>query len=129
MPVIFADTSFIVALLRINDEIHARALELLPKIRERVVISDHVLAELVTFLAYRDGNAVAYSCAKKLLESEILIVQVVNEDILPALKLVRKYGKLSMCDALSAVVMKNLGIGKALSFDSDFDRLGFERVF
>jgi predicted nucleic acid-binding protein len=125
---LFADTSFLVASLRVNDENHLRAKAIAEKINERMMISDHVLSELLTLLAYKEGNKVAYEAGKRMLESDVLVVYAVPEDARPALERVRITPKLSMCDALSAVIMQKFGVKKVLSFDSDFDTLGFERV-
>lgn len=125
---IFADTSFLIALVRKSDERHPRAHEMADNLHERVIISGHVFSEFVTYIAFKDGNKCAYESGKKLLGSEFLIVYALQEDIPSALEYVRKHPKLSMCDALSATIMKKLGISKVLSFDSDFDILGFERL-
>lgn len=126
---IFADTSYLIAIVRPSDENHCRAAEISQGLAERVIITDNVFSEFVTFLAYKDGNSAAHLHAKKVLESEILLVCALNEDMPSALELIKKYPKLSMCDALSFIVMKKLGIKKILSFDSDFDGLGCERIF
>ena len=125
---LFADTSFLVASLRVNDENHLKAKEIVGNINEKMMISDHILSEFMTLLAYKEGNKAAYQAGKNLLDSDVLIVYAVQEDILPALELVRTTPKLSMCDALSATIMRKLGVKKILSFDSDFDTLGFERI-
>ncbi len=125
---LFADTSFLVASLRVNDENHLRAKAIAESMGEKMMISDHILSELLTMLAYKEGNKAAYQAGKGLVGSDVLIVYAVQEDILPALELVRTTPKLSMCDAISATIMKKLGIKKILSFDSDFDTLGFERI-
>ena len=125
---LFADTSFLVASLRVNDENHLRAKAIAESMGEKMMISDHILSELLTMLAYKEGNKAEYHAGKGLVGSDVLIVYAVQEDILPALELVRTTPKLSMCDAISATIMKKLGIKKILSFDSDFDTLGFERI-
>ena len=125
---LFADTSFLVASLRVNDENHQRARAIAEKMDDKMMISDHVLSELLTLLAYKEGNKTAYQAGKDLLGSDVRIVHAVPEDIRPALELMRTTPKLSMCDALSATIMQKLGIKKILSFDSDFDTLGFERI-
>jgi uncharacterized protein len=126
--VLFADTSFLVAALRVNDENHQRAKEIAEKINEKMMVSDHVLSEFLTMMARREGNKTAYEAGKNLFASDVLVVYAVQEDVLPALELMRTTPKLSMCDALSATIMRKLGIKKILSFDSDFDTLGFERI-
>lgn len=125
---LFADTSFLVASLRVNDENHLRAKAIAEGMNEKMMISDHVLSELLTLLAYKEGNKTAYQAGKRLIGSDVLIVYAISEDIPLALELMKTTPKLSMCDALSATIMKKLRIKKILSFDSDFDALGFERI-
>ena len=125
---IFADTSFFAAAARINDEHHARASEIALGIKERVITTDHVFSELVTFLSNKEGNKFAFEYALRFLQSEVTVIHADQKDLISAIKHIRQYNKLSMCDAISAVVMQNLGIMKILSFDSDFDRLGLERI-
>ena len=126
---ILLDTSFLVALFRENDEKHERAAELVKEIKGRVTITDHIFSELITFLTAKDGNSTAYGAGKKINESEIILISVLREDIPIALNYIRKYQGISMCDALSVVVMKNMGIRKIASFDSDFDKFSVERIF
>ena len=125
---IFADTSFLVALARQGDENHERADELAKSLHDKVATTDQVLSEYVTLLLRKDGSRLAHEAGMKLLQSEVVMICAVHEDLPPALELVRTSPKLSMCDAISAVVMGKLKMTKVLSFDSDFDRLGFERI-
>ena len=125
---ILADTSFLVALARQEDENHARADELASKALDKVATTDLVLSEFVTLMSRKNGNRQAHMAGEKILQSEILMICAVHEDLPSALELVRITPKLSMCDAVSAVVMKKLKIRQVLSFDSDFDTLGFERI-
>jgi predicted nucleic acid-binding protein len=126
---IFADTSFLISLFRENDEYNARAVRLSKEIDQRVVITSEILVELVTFILRKDGKETAYRIGKKIIESDVIIIYIGDDDIPDALQYVKRYEGLSMCDALSAVVMKKIGIKKILSFDSDFDKLNLERVF
>jgi len=125
---LFADTSYLVALFRENDEKNARAVEMSRGINERVFSTFHVLSEFVTFISAKDGNKAAYSAGTKIANSEIAFVNTMSEDIAPSLEYIRKFPGLSMCDAISAATMDKLAVKKILSFDSDFDRLGFERL-
>jgi len=127
---ILLDTSFLIALIRKNDEKHTEAENILGQVKERTVITDHVLSELITFLVCRDGNKTAYEVGKKIIDSDIIIVSVLHEDLSAALGCVGKYNGFSMCDALSIIVMQKLGIKKIASFDSDFDRIkNIERLY
>jgi predicted nucleic acid-binding protein len=125
---IFADTSFLIALARQSDENHGRADELARNLPDKVATTNQVLSEFVTLTLRKDGSRQAHEAGMKILQSEIVIICTVHEDLPAALELVRKHQKISMCDAISAVVMDKLHMKKVLSFDSDFDTLGFERV-
>ena len=126
---ILLDTSFLIALIRKRDEKHTEAEKILGQIKERTVITDHVLSELITFMVYKDGKKTAYEVGKKIMDSDVIIVSVLREDLSAALGYVGKYEGFSMCDALSIVVMQKLGIKKIVSFDSDFDRIrNIERI-
>ncbi len=125
---LLADTSYLVALFVANDERHARAVEINNGIRDRVFITDQVFSEFITIASKKTGNKNAYVFGKKLLASEMVLIIPQMEDISAALEFVRKYPEVSFCDAVSAAVMQQMGVQKVLSFDSDFDRLGFERI-
>ena len=78
---------------------------------------------------YYDAVA-AYRAGKQLLESDVQVVCLLQEDLMPALEIVKKYGHLDFGDASSIVAMRKTGIKRIASFDSDFDRIpGIERVF
>jgi len=125
---LFADTSYLIALFRANDEMHLRAVEIEAEIDERVATTDAVLSEFITYASAKDGNKAAYGIGVKLLRSNLEIIHAGADDFALALENIRKFPKISMCDAISATVMKRMGMKKILSFDSDFDRLDFVRI-
>lgn len=125
---LFADTSYLIALLRVNDAMHHRAAEIEKQLAEPVLTTDNVFSEFITYASAKEGNKAAYGAGVKLLKSELRVVCIDETDLPLALEHVRRIPGLSMCDALSAVVMKKLGVRRILSFDSDFDDLGFERI-
>jgi predicted nucleic acid-binding protein len=133
MDHLFMDSSFIIALVRQGDEQHKRALELRENNRNKrtFVISDHVLGEVVTFLGKRDNKEIAYKVGIALLESSDVKVLYPDESELElSLEALKKLDGLSLCDALTAVLMNRHKINKVLSFDSDFDRFkNIERIF
>ncbi|MCX6772807.1 MAG: PIN domain-containing protein [Candidatus Micrarchaeota archaeon] len=124
----FADTSYFIALFRSNDEKHERAVNLSKDLNERVLTTQHVFSEFITFISAKDGNNIAYELGRRILKSELVLLSTSNEDIELALEYIRKHPKISGCDAISAAVMQKMAINKILSFDSDFDRMGFERI-
>ncbi len=127
---ILLDTSFLVAFTREKDVNYARALELSGAFEEHTVITNHILHEYASFLFRKDGPDAAYRAGKQLLESDVQVVCLLQEDLMPALEIVKKYGHLDFGDASSIVAMRKTGIKRIASFDSDFDRIpGIERVF
>lgn len=125
---ILADTSFLIAAVRVPDASHARAKELYDDVF-RLIVPIFVFEEFLTFLAKKDGNEIAYREAIKLLSSDATVVFFRKEDLMPTLDILRKFDGLSYCDASNIVIMKELGITKILSFDSDFDLIpGIERM-
>ena len=126
---ILLDTSYLIAFTREKDVNYARALELSDTFREHTAITNHVLHEYVSFLFRKDGADAAYRAGKQLLESDVQMVCITQDDLMPALELVKKYGRFDFGDASSVIVMQKLGMKRIASFDSDFDRIpGIERV-
>ncbi|MBI5051408.1 PIN domain-containing protein [Candidatus Micrarchaeota archaeon] len=129
MERILADTSFLIAAVRVQDSMHKRAVELYNN-EMKLIIPVFVLQEFVTFLENRDGRDVAYAEGAKILDSEASVVLIQKEDMIPILAILKKYTGLSFCDASNIFMMKELKIEKILSFDPDFDQItGIERIF
>ena len=96
------------------------------------VISDMVLAEVVTFILKKDGPEPARKLMD-LLEEHTTLLYVDNSVLEDAKALLRQYWgsrkKLSVCDATSYVLMQRRGIEDLYSFDSGFDGLpGINRI-
>lgn len=126
---IFLDTSFLLSLIRTEDQMHTRAREICDN-ESDLIISNFVFNEFVSFLHRKNGARIAYEEGVKILESDILIVDIRLEDLPEMLQMVKKYEKLSLCDAASVKVMKELGICQIISFDSDFDVVpGIQRIY
>ena len=125
---LFADTSYLVGVFVSNDGWHERAMEIARGISEEIAVTDHVFSEFITLVSKRSGNKAAYEAGRQILESDLAVLPTERADLVSALEYVRKHPGISMCDAVSAAVMQNLGIRRILSFDSDFDDLGFERI-
>ena len=116
-----------------SDEHHARALELIKQSldeKEKFLITDHVLDEAVTFINAKAGKNKAFEQGEKLLKSSDVTIEYCSPPrSQAAMRLLGKIDGLSFCDALSAVVMRELGIKRIYSFDSDFDNIpGIERI-
>ena len=132
---VFVDTAFWIAAVRQPDAQHERAKALGKEIlsrRAKVVISDMVLAEVVTFILKKDGQQAAQELMD-LLEDNTTVLFVDKPVLEDAKTLLRRYWsprkKLSVCVATSCVLMLRHGIEDMYSFDSDFDGLpGVTRI-
>lgn len=126
---IFADTSFWIALRDRRDDRHGRATELLREHeREELLTSDHVRGEAWTFLRARAGHAAAVGFLDAIASSERVRVVFVAEELeIDALAWLRKHDErpYSFVDATSFALMRSLRIERALTFDEDFVVAGF----
>lgn len=129
---IFADTSFWVALRDRADDRHRRAVELLRgHERDELLTTDHVRGEAWTFLRKRAGHRVAVGLLDALAASQRVRLVFVGESVeTEALSWLRRHDEraYSFVDATSFAVMRSLGVESALSFDDDFTVAGFVTV-
>jgi len=132
---VFVDSGFWIGAARQPDAQHERAKVLGREMLERgakAVISDMVLAEVVTFVLRKDGHELANKLMG-LLEDNTAIV-FVDRPVLDEAKAVLQqfWGprkKLSICDATSYIFMQRRDIEDLYSFDSAFDGLpGITRI-
>jgi len=132
---VFVDSNFWIAAARERDAQHERAKALGTEMLGRravAVISDMVLAEVVTFILKKDGHEAARKLMD-LLEVNTTILFVDKSLLSDAMALLKTYWsprkKLSVCDATSYELMQNREIEQLYSFDSGFDGLpGITRI-
>ena len=132
---VFIDSAFWIAAARAPDAQHERARALgseLLKRKAKLVISDLVLAEVVTFVLKKDGHEAAERLMS-LLEENTTILFVDRPILRDAEALLRRYWgprkRLSVCDATSCILMQERGIEDLYSFDSGFDGVtGITRI-
>jgi len=126
---IFVDTSFWFALRTQRDEHHHEARELLLRYGQRgFVTSNHVRGETWTLLCARNGHTAAAGYLNGLAASPRIRVDHVNERLeQEALDWLLSHDEYvySFVDATSFVLMRELGISEALTFDRDFAAAGF----
>ncbi len=124
------DSSVFIAAANKNDENFKRANELLVMAeRAGAKTTDHVLEEVVTYLCKKAGSDIAYKTGSGMLNSFELVF-FSEENLREALELVKKYKRLSLCDALSVVAASEMRDKSICSFDSDFDVVkGIKRIF
>jgi predicted nucleic acid-binding protein len=124
------DSSVFIAATNPNEANNKRAKEFLSIAEEaNAKTTDHILDEVVTFLGKRFGAEVAHYTGNYILES-FELVYFSEDNLREALELVKRYKKLSLCDALSVVAASEMRDKAICSFDSDFDFVkGIKRVF
>ncbi|HLC47642.1 MAG TPA: PIN domain-containing protein [Candidatus Norongarragalinales archaeon] len=127
---ILIDSSFLISLFATDEERHARSVDLWKGLSEKGLITDHIFEEVVDWLMKHRGPETAYEAGRRMLNNaQLEIIIVDRRKIEIALEIMKKYGGLSLCDSLSVLIMKESGLVKILSFDSDFDRFkGIERL-
>lgn len=131
---VFADSSGFIAAFDRRDENHAaaaRAWRSIAKANEGLVTTSLVFAETVTFLRRRGGFAAARRAGEAILASRaITLVHPAAEQARSAWSefLRNPHPRLSFCDAVSFVVMRERAIRRAFTFDRDFRDAGFELV-
>lgn len=129
---IFADTSFWVALMSTGDDRHDEAGRLLQEFASSgLVTSNHTRGETWTFLRRRHGHRAAVRFLDRLDASERLRVLFIGEELEDAAsRWLRRHDErvYSFVDATSFALMRAERIDAALAFDGDFTAAGFREL-
>jgi predicted nucleic acid-binding protein len=129
---LLADTSALIALVVQTERSHHEAVEFVKRNpHARFVITELILAELVTRVRALKGAGKAVEVAEDLLGSsrhELIFVDL--ELIRGAIARIARFSdkRLSLTDCASFELMERLGIDAAFTFDRDFRDCGFETV-
>jgi predicted nucleic acid-binding protein len=132
--VVFADSSGFIAAFDSRDSCHpqaARAFRGFAQAREKILTTQLVLAETVTHLRRRAGFLISRQVGDALLRSHAIDVLAIPSEQFEAgwREFLRNPDpKLSLCDAVSFVVMRDNRITRAFTFDHHFAEAGFELV-
>ncbi|CAG0994721.1 23S rRNA-specific endonuclease VapC20 [Methanosarcinales archaeon] len=120
---IFADSSYFIAIAREKDRWHEDALKVSEKIRESLLISELVISESITMVGSFEGGKAGKILYEYFIDN--CRVEFINEEMMgKAVDTFLKYdGSISLADASSIEIMKKHGIKKIISFDSDFDKV------
>ncbi len=132
---LFVDTTFLVARFNRRDRMHTAAMEFLQAQQDpgspayRLVLSDYVFDETVTTFLYHSGrHDVAAKAGQAIRASRSLGMIHVEAGVFDAawtLFVDRDDKRWSFTDCTSFVLMENLGIRSALTFDTNFREAGF----
>ena len=127
----FADTSFWVALALRRDHRHETAEHLWRHRDQSLLVSNHVLGEVWTFLRRRDGYGTASRVCQLIGQSDSVdIVHVPADTEREAWDWLRRHDErtYSFVDATSFALMRRRSLTEALAFDGDFSAAGFVEV-
>jgi predicted nucleic acid-binding protein len=131
---IFADSSFWIALKNESDPDHESAVRVMREIKSnrygRLCTSDYVLDEVATFISQRlKRHDVAFETLQSILASrEVDLLKVDLAVFRAAVDIFRDHDFLSFTDATTCALMKLHKINNIATFDEDFARLGFNVI-
>lgn len=129
---LLADTSALLALALRDDPNHGAAAAFARQnAQARFLLTELILAEVVTRFRARAGAEPAVAAGRSLLESRRYELLFVDADILAgALARMSRFGdkRLSLTDCASFEVMDRLALTAAFSFDRDFRDCGYRMV-
>lgn len=134
MPNLFLDTSYIVALETVDDQNHQAALQhwqtltlKLPKL----ITTSYVFDEIVTFFNSRNRHYKAVEVGDRLLKSpSVELIQVTETLFEQGWQFFQNHEdkSYSLTDCISFLVMQQLNIQAALTFDRHFAQAGFTKL-
>ena len=134
MPNAFVDTGAWIALMVPRDKHHARATETFRNLppKTRLITTDYVVAETVTWLVYHGQRQAAFRLRDMLTAAQQQ--QFLSTDwITPghhdlAWMMLEKYGDqdLSFCDCTSFVICGSRNVDFVFGFDEHFSAAGFD---
>lgn len=129
---LLADTGALLALTLRNDRHHGDAVAFLKRhVSTRFVLTELILAELVTRLRAKVSADVAAAAGHSMLESQRFAITFADADLLhAALERMAKYAdkQVSLTDCASFALIDRLGLDGAFAFDRDFRDCGY-RMF
>lgn len=127
---LLADTGALLALFNRRDRLHRRARQFAEHARDsRYVLTELIVSETVTRLRDRLDAARAADIGSALLQSRRYELIFVDARLFEAgLVELRRFAdkRLSLTDAVSFAVIRDLGLDGAFAFDRDFRDCGFQ---
>jgi len=124
----FLDTTVFIAAAFPKEKHHKEGREIIISVEKGLlgspVITDYILDEVVTFVRKKKGATASIEVLDAILYSPYLrLIKIENRHLEAGLQLFRMYKRLSLTDAVSIAVMRDLNIEIIYSFDSDFDEI------
>jgi predicted nucleic acid-binding protein len=127
MSIVFADTSFFVALASERDEYHAQAIEFAARQQDSLLTTDFVLVELGNHFSRVGDRESFLALLPDLQNSKDEVIPASRALIAGAIHLYsqRSDKSWSLTDCISFNVMREHGITDALTTDHHFEQAGF----
>lgn len=128
MKAVFADTSYYVAFVNRDDERHAAAITVSQDLRQPIVLTDYVLAELGSRLSERPQRRVFLEIVDTLRTAPLTTIVPASRAMFDrGLALFRRRldKEWSLIDCISFELMRSRGIKEALTTDHHFEQAGF----
>ncbi|OQX04629.1 MAG: hypothetical protein BWK80_53375 [Desulfobacteraceae bacterium IS3] len=125
----FADTSFFVAFYNKKDKNHFEAREFIRNKRIFFIISDYIFDEFLTVLLTRGHKLFSVEAGDNILKDKnICLLRIDSEIFRKAWEIYRNFKdkNWSFTDCTSYVLMRNLSVDTALSFDEHFKQFGLK---
>ena len=128
---IFADTSYYLALINPHDRLHEVALDFSRTYRGSLVTTEYVLVEVGNFMRSGNDRRIYLSLVNQVRsDPKTYIVPAGEEFYDQALGMFasRPDKSWSLTDCASFVVMRQLGVIRALTADRHFEQAGFQTI-
>jgi hypothetical protein len=127
--IVFADTSYFIALVNADDEAHEEAARYTAAFAGEIITTEWVLNEFANFLAKPPNRQLFVSMLHGLRDDPRVVIVSASEATFGAgatLYAQRLDKEWSITDCISFLVMKNRGIKDALTKDHHFEQDGFQ---
>jgi predicted nucleic acid-binding protein len=126
---VFVDTGAWIAMQDRRDAHHAAVADALFSNKSRLITTDYVLDETLTFLRLRVNHAQAVRFGEYVTaDTNVTVVRVSDEDWQQAWKLFVAFPEqnFSFTDCTSFAIMRRLGLSEAFTLDRHFRAMGFD---
>jgi predicted nucleic acid-binding protein len=131
MKPVFADSFYFIALLNQSDRAHARAIEIVRKIKNPLLTTNWAITEVADAFATSRSRAKVGRFLDELHDNHSVIIIPPGIDLFRralTLYVARSDKDWSLTDCISFIVMQKEGVTDALTGDRHFEQAGFRAL-